>query len=104
MHHVRFHPAHVLLDAGRDRLPSIQLSHVPPDTPREIFDACCVPGASVNLVLDTSIVRAGPLRVAAICADWRRLALATLSLWTDVLFNFYIHATYGVSCLLLRRS
>ncbi|KAL1682826.1 hypothetical protein EV122DRAFT_273814 [Schizophyllum commune] len=68
---------------------SSPISTLPPETLVEIFDACRVRNHYDDPDLDDLTVRAGPPTVTAVCADWRRLAIASPSLWTDVHFNIY---------------
>ncbi|KAI4518582.1 hypothetical protein K525DRAFT_288229 [Schizophyllum commune Loenen D] len=80
---------------------SSPISTLPPETLVEIFDACRVRNHYDDPDLDALTVRAGPPTVTAVCAYWRRLAIASPSLWTDVHFNIYSPALlYDAATLL----
>ncbi|KAL1733743.1 hypothetical protein EV714DRAFT_203951 [Schizophyllum commune] len=78
-----------MVDDIATRRASRPISTLPPETLVEIFDACRVRNHYDDPDLDALTVRAGPPTVTAVCADWRRLAIASPSLWTDVHFNIY---------------
>ncbi|KAL1754580.1 hypothetical protein FB107DRAFT_291507 [Schizophyllum commune] len=62
---------------------SSPISTLPPETLVEIFDACRVRNHYDDPDLDDLTVRAGPPTVTAICADWRRLAIASPIVWKE---------------------
>ncbi|KAI5892217.1 uncharacterized protein SCHCODRAFT_02578219 [Schizophyllum commune H4-8] len=78
-----------MVDDSASRRASSPISAIPPETLIEIFDACRVRNHYDDRDLNALTVRAGPPTVTAVCADWRRLAIASPSLWTDVHFNIY---------------
>ncbi|KAI5892222.1 uncharacterized protein SCHCODRAFT_02578235 [Schizophyllum commune H4-8] len=76
-------------DDTATRRATSSISALPPETLVEIFDVCRIRHHYDDLDLDALTVRAGPPTVTAVCANWRRLAIASPSLWTDVHLNIY---------------
>ncbi|KAL1719594.1 hypothetical protein EV715DRAFT_198678 [Schizophyllum commune] len=68
------------------------ITRVPSDVVLEIFDACCILNNAVDdysSYLGAPSIHAAILYVAAVCRDWRNLAIQTPSLWTNIHINFW---------------
>ncbi|KAL1690620.1 hypothetical protein GGG16DRAFT_125586 [Schizophyllum commune] len=76
------------------------ISALPPETLLEIFDACRVIDPYIDSELDLLTIRAGPPAITAVCGDWRRLALSSPSIWTDIHVNIYTRIPSGSKLLL----
>ncbi|KAL1671779.1 hypothetical protein EV122DRAFT_284593 [Schizophyllum commune] len=70
---------------------TVPIARLPPDVLLEFFDACILHNAvdDHSSYLGAPYIHAAILSVAAVCRDWRNLAIQTPSLWTNIHINFW---------------